>query len=73
MNRDFMRLLAQRLEAVPWVDVRLAGCAFPTSFGGVDGFFMGLGPDEIRWHVGCILIPGMATRVDRGLGGAADS
>ena len=41
MNRDFVRLLAQRLEGVPWVDVRLAGCAFPTSFGGVDGFFMG--------------------------------
>ena len=41
MNRDFMRLLAQRLEGVPWVDVRLAGCTFPTSFEGVDGFFMG--------------------------------
>ena len=41
MNRDFTRLLAQRLERVPWVDVRLAGCTFPESFRGVDGFFMG--------------------------------
>ena len=41
MNADFMRLLAQRLERVSWVDARLADCTFPDSFGGVDGFFMG--------------------------------
>ena len=40
MNTGFMRLLADRLEGVPWVDVRLAHCTFPTRFQGVDGFFM---------------------------------
>ena len=41
MNQDFLRLLAGRLEQVPWVDVRLAECTFQESFQGVDGFFMG--------------------------------
>ena len=41
MNQEFMRLLAQRLERVPWVDARLVECTFPESFQGVDGFFMG--------------------------------
>ena len=41
MNRDLMRLLAQRLERVPWVDVRLVEYTFQASFRGVDGFFMG--------------------------------
>ena len=36
-----MRLLAQRLERVPWVDVRLVEYTFQASFRGVDGFFMG--------------------------------
>ena len=40
MNADFMRLLAQRLERAPWVDVRFAGCTFPVPFEGVNGFFM---------------------------------
>ncbi|MDE0205200.1 MAG: hypothetical protein OXP66_04150, partial [Candidatus Tectomicrobia bacterium] len=47
MNADFMRLLAQRLERVEWVDARLAECAFPESFEGVDGFFMG--PDLVEF------------------------
>lgn len=64
MNADFMRLLAQRLERVPWVDARLAECTFPDSFGGVDGFFMGAdlmrfeGTGEVfafrNWRVGSI-------------------
>lgn len=41
MNQAFLRLLAERLEQVPWVDVRLAECTFEESFQGVDGFFMG--------------------------------
>ena len=41
MNQDFLRLLARRLEQVPWVDVRLSECTFQASFPGVDGFFMG--------------------------------
>ena len=41
MNRDFLQLLAQRLERVPWIDVRLAECTFSDSFEGVEGFFMG--------------------------------
>ena len=40
MNLDFMRLLAQRLERVPWIDVRSSGCTFPAVFEGVNGFFM---------------------------------
>ena len=40
MNLDFMRLLAQRLELVPWIDVRFSGCTFPAAFEGVNGFFM---------------------------------
>lgn len=40
MNVDFMRLLARRLEGVPWVDVRYSGCTFPVPFEGVNAFFM---------------------------------
>ena len=42
MNHEFMRLLAQRLERVPWVDARFEECTFGGAFEGVDGFFMGL-------------------------------
>ena len=48
MNQDFLRLLAGRLERVPWVDVRLAECTFGESFPGVDGFF--LGADLMRYE-----------------------
>lgn len=47
MNRDFMRLLARRLERVEWVDARLSECTVPESFEGVDGFFMG--PDLVKF------------------------
>jgi len=40
MNTSFMRLLAERLEQVRWVDVRCTECTFPVPFDGVDSFFM---------------------------------
>ena len=38
MNLDFMQHLAQRLERVPWIDVRFSGCTFPAVFEGVNAF-----------------------------------
>ena len=40
MNRDFLRLLAGRLERVPWVDTRDSETYTEEAFTGVDGFFM---------------------------------
>ena len=81
MNADFTRLLAQRLERVPWVDVRLAECAFPESFEGVDGFFMGAdlmrfeGTSEVFdyqvWRLGSI--EAWAVQLIREQGGYYDS
>ena len=40
MNVEFMRLLAQRLERVSWMDTRDADTWTEETFDGVDGFFM---------------------------------
>ena len=40
MNQDFLRLLAGRLERVPWVDTRDSETYTEEVFTGVDGFSM---------------------------------
>jgi len=40
MNADFMRLLAERLERVSWMDTRDSDTWTEETFDGVDGFFM---------------------------------
>ena len=40
MNVEFMRLLAQRLERVPWIEIRVSDTWTEESFDELDGFFM---------------------------------
>lgn len=55
MNVDFMRLLAQRLERVSWMDTRDSDTWTEETFDGVDGFFMSADAmtAPARWDVLC--------------------